>query len=120
MVKSFDEVGVKKTLLIGDAGLEGKLDSTMNYLVHPTDAHRYKPEEASKPIKLVLSELLSQLSTRGVEVDTYPIGNGQQIQLTCKQISDATKGKTRHFNPDKDDLAAELEATIKECIKMKK
>lgn len=55
---------------------------------------------------LKLSDLLGQLSKLGVEVDTYPIENGQQMQLTCKQIADATKGKTKPFNPHTDDLAA--------------
>jgi hypothetical protein len=69
---------------------------------------------------LVLSSLLSELSSRGVQVDTYAIGNSQQIQVTGKQISDATKGTMTPFDPNKDDLATKIESVITECIKMKK
>ena len=55
-----------------------------------------------------------------MQVDTYAIGNGQQIQVTGKQISDATKGTMTPFDPNKDDLATKIESVITECIKMKK
>jgi hypothetical protein len=32
---------MKKAILIGDAGLDGKLDSKLVYYVHPLDSHRY-------------------------------------------------------------------------------
>jgi hypothetical protein len=67
-----------------------------------------------------LNNLLSELNKQGVEVDTYPIGNSQQIQVTGKQISDATKGTMKPFDPNKDDLAAHIEATITSCIGMKR
>ncbi len=69
---------------------------------------------------LKLGDLINELNTLGVSVDTYPIGNGQQMQKTCQQISDATKGKMTSFDPDKDNLAGEIEATITKCIGMKK
>lgn len=57
---------------------------------------------------LVFSNLLEELKKKGVEVDTYPISNGQQIQVTCKQISDATNGKMTPFDPNVHDLAAHV------------
>jgi hypothetical protein len=120
LVKCNEEVGMNKAILIGDAGLEGRLDSSLVYHVHPENASRYAPGVASKPITLVLSNLLSELSSRGVQVDTYAIGNSQQIQVTGKQISDATKGKMTPFDPNKDDLATKIESVITECIKMKR
>jgi hypothetical protein len=96
------------------------LDSSLAYQVHPENANRYLPGVASKPMTLVFSSLLSELSSRGVQVDTYAIGNDQQIQTTGKQISNATKGKMTPFDPNKDDLAAKIESVITECIKMKK
>jgi hypothetical protein len=107
-LKASQEVGMKKAILIGDAGLEGRRDSSIVYHVHPSDAHRYSPEVAEKPITLVFNNLLSELNKQGVEVDTYPIGNSQQIQVTGKQISDATKGTMKPFDPNKDDLAAHI------------
>ena len=77
-------------------------------------------EVNSKPIRLILSNLLKELSSRGVQVDTYPIGNYQQIQVTCRQISEATNGKMSTFDPRKDNLATQIEAVITECIKMKR
>jgi hypothetical protein len=119
-VKCNEEVGMNKAILIGDAGLEGRLDSSLSYQVHPENASRYPPGVASRPMTLVLSSLLSELRSRGVQVDTYAIGNGQQIQVTGKQISDATKGRMTPFDPNKDDLATKIESVITECIKMKK
>lgn len=77
-------------------------------------------EVKSKPIRLILSNLLKELSSRGVQVDTYPIGNDQQIQVTSRQISEATNGKMTPFDPRKDNLATQIEAVITECIKMKR
>jgi hypothetical protein len=70
---------MKKAILIGDAGLDGKLDSKLVYYVHPLDSHRYNDYLESKPINLKLSDLLVELKKYGVSVDTYPIGNSQKI-----------------------------------------
>jgi hypothetical protein len=43
-----------KAILIGDAGRYGKLDSSMIYQVHPSEARRYKASDIEKPIFLVL------------------------------------------------------------------
>ena len=77
-------------------------------------------EVDSKPIRLILSNLLRDLSSRGVQIETYPIGNHKEIQVTCWQISEATKGKMTPFDPRKDNLATQIEAVITECIKMKR
>lgn len=111
---------MNKAILIGDAGLKGRLDSQLVYQVHPENANRYPPGVAFTPMTLVLSSLLNELSSRGVQVDTYAIGNKQDIQVTGKQISDATKGTMTPFDPSKDDLGMKIESAITECIKMKK
>lgn len=38
-------------------------------------------------------------------MDTYPIGNANLMKKTCEQISSATNGKSKAFDPTKDNLA---------------
>jgi len=68
---------------------------------------------------LNIGTLLSSLKSSGISVDSYPIGGGRTL-TTFQNISTFTGGKCKPFNPSIDNLSAEIETTITECIVMKR
>lgn len=119
MIKENEFNGVRRAILIADAGLEALKDSTMEYAVHPDDAYRYSAEESKSKIKLNFGDVLKEVAKRKIEIDTYPIGSFQKIFETCDIVARETSGNVTKFDPEKDDLAAKIENVITDQILMK-
>lgn len=114
---SNNEVGISKGILIGDDGLADNSGSQIVYQVHPADKHRYYDGIGVRTLKI--GELLSQLESQKIPIDTYPIGGGR-TWTTFNEISKRTEGKSKNFNPLVDNLSVEIEATITELIVMRR